>query len=148
MNRFDAQSRLRGRDRRGPRIPAHVRAIEQIAVRPKTHAVDVQLRAAIGREGAVLLVEADDPGLKQRQLDVVAPVQRQLGDRLFGDDRRQGGVLRVHQGGGADDGNGFGRRRDFQRHVERRLLRDRERDVPLDHGRKARQARARLVPPW
>ena len=91
LNRLDAERRLRRRDRRRTRVAAHVGAVEQIAVRPEAHAVDIQLGASVRRGRAVFFVEARDAGLQQRQVDVVAAVQRQLLDRLFGDDRRQRG---------------------------------------------------------
>ena len=144
LNGFDAQRRFRRRNRGGAGVAAHVGAVKQVAVRSKAHAVDVQLRAPVRRSGAVLLGEAVDAGLEQGEIDVVAAVQRQLGNGLLGDDGRHRRAPRVDQGRGAGHRDRLFGTEHAQRQCQPGFLRHGQCQA-FDRGRKSLQRCARFV---
>ena len=127
-DRVDAERAVGSGDRRDAGVALHVRAVDQEAVRPAAHPVDVQLHPARARRGARLLREVDDAGLQRGEGDVVAAVQRQLLDRLLRHERGERRRLCIDEHGAGRHGDAFLRRAHLERHDEPGLLRDGELD--------------------
>src|SRR5262249_51886416 len=115
-------------DRVQPRFIV-VHAVEQEVVVARPHAVGRERRrGAPGQAARAVYVCAGNPaqhaGQGARQLDEIAPVQRQVFDLRFVDRSAQVGALGLHQRHCALDSDRFGRRADLQLQVHARFLVD------------------------
>jgi hypothetical protein len=121
------------------------RPVEQVDVRPRILAVDAHAEAVRDDRSAVAVRVGEDAGLEQREVGVVAAVQRQLFDRLRADQVAELAARRVDRGGVARDRDLFAQAPHFERDVQDHRLRDGQPDVTTDVRLEARQLGAHFV---
>jgi hypothetical protein len=144
LDAFDAERRAGERGGAAAEHVRHDRAVEHVAVRPERRAV-AAVPAAGERPAGRHVLLFDDADLEERQVDVIADVERQFGDRLGVDERAERSARRVHERRFGRHRDRFGERADLQRQVDDGLLRHRQRDAVAHRGAEAVERRTHLV---
>ncbi len=144
-DRLDAERGAGGAARRAVGEVVLDGAVEQVDVRPRILSVHAHPQAVRDHRAAVAVRIRQHPRLEERQVGVVAPVERQLLDGGGADQVAQLGARRVDDRGFAGDGHLFGQAADLERDVLDQRLRHAQLDLAAHVRLEAGQLGAQLV---
>jgi hypothetical protein len=145
-HRLGAERRARRAARRAVREVVQQRAVEQVHVRARVLAVDAGREAVRHDRAAVAVREAQHPGLQEHEVGVVAPVERQVGDRLLAHEVAELAAPRLDAGDAARHRD-LVRGSELQREREHGRLAQHHRDPALQERAEARERGPHLVGP-
>jgi hypothetical protein len=115
------------------------RAVEQVHVRPRVLAVDAHGEAVGDHRAPVAVRVGDDPRLQEREVGVVAAVQREVADRVLVHEIAELAGTGLDQRRLGGDGDRLVGRAGIEARVHDRRLADHEVDAPAHHGAEPRQ---------
>ena len=146
-NRLHAERRAGGAAGRAVGEVVLQRAVEQVHVRARILTVDAHAEPVRDDRAAVAMRKGQHARLQQREVGVVAAVERQLLDRVGPDEITELGAGGVHERRVAGDRHFDRRVADLERDVQRERLRDRQLQLAADVRLEARELGADVVTP-